>query len=287
MTTLPVVGALLGLLAATGALLLILGWRHPSPPTSRAPRIAGLLVDAGLVRLTPSLVAAGSIAAGLVATVIVAAATGLAVAAALAGGAAAAAPIILIRRRARARMEAVRSSWPDAVDSLASGVRAGLGLPEAAAALSVSGPEALRPLFSLASIEYRATGSFDEALTVLSGHARDGVADRVVAALRLGREVGGSSVGEVLRTLASMLREDARIRSEIRGRQSWTVSAARMAVAAPWLTLLLLSTRPDAVAAFASPSGAVVLVVAAGMSALAYMLMLRVSRLPELPRLAS
>ncbi|HAN71829.1 MAG TPA: type II secretion system protein F, partial [Actinobacteria bacterium] len=71
------------------------------------------------------------------------------------------------------------------------------------------------------------------------------------------------------------------------GRQSWTVSAARMAVVAPWLTLLLLSTRPEAVAAFATPAGAAVLVLAAAMSVLAYALMLRVSRLPELPRLAS
>lgn len=287
MTAPAIVGALLGLLAATGALLVVTGWIHPSPRATRTPRLAGLLADAGLSRLTPSTLIASSVAAALVVTVLVASATGLAVAAVLAGGAAAVAPALLVRRRARTRMEALRSSWPDAVEALASGVRAGLGLPEATAALAVSGPDVLRPAFSASAIEYRATGSFDAALDVLARQARDGVADRVVAALRLGREVGGSSVGEVLRTLAAMLREDARIRSEIRGRQSWTVSAARMAVAAPWLTLLLLCTRPEAVAAFATPAGAVVLVLAAVMSVLAYTLMLRVSRLPDLPRLAS
>jgi tight adherence protein B len=281
------VGALVGLVAATGILLIASGWLSPSPRAARAPRLAGMLADAGVARLTPSSLIAASMAAAMVATVLVASATGLVVAAVLAGGAAAVTPMLLVRRRARTRMEAVRSSWPDAVDALASGVRAGLGLPEATAALAVSGPDVLRPLFSASAIEYRATGSFDAALAVLAGQARDGVADRVVAALRLGREVGGGSVGEVLRTLAAMLREDSRIRSEIRGRQSWTVSAARMAVVAPWLTLLLLSTRPEAVAAFATPAGAAVLVLAAAMSVLAYALMLRVSRLPELPRLAS
>ncbi|HAN70267.1 MAG TPA: type II secretion system protein F, partial [Actinobacteria bacterium] len=224
MTGLSMVGALVGLVAATGILLIASGWLSPSPRAARAPRLAGMLADAGVARLTPSSLIAASMAAAMVATVLVASATGLVVAAVLAGGAAAVTPMLLVRRRARTRMEAVRSSWPDAVDALASGVRAGLGLPEATAALAVSGPDVLRPLFSASAIEYRATGSFDAALAVLAGQARDGVADRVVAALRLGREVGGGSVGEVLRTLAAMLREDSRIRSEIRGRQSWTVS---------------------------------------------------------------
>ena len=72
----------------------------------------------------------------------------------------------------------------------------------------------------------------------------------------------------MLRTLSAMVRDDARTRGEIAARQSWTVSAARLAVAAPWLTLVLLCTRTEAAHAYATPAGAVVLTLAAAMSAL-------------------
>jgi tight adherence protein B len=99
--------------------------------------------------------------------------------------------------------------------------------------------------------------------------------------------VGGSDLGVVLRTLSSLLREDARTRGEIEGRQSWTISAARLAVAAPWITLVLLCTRPEAVRAYSTVVGALVLLTAAVMSLVAYRLMLRIGRLPDEPRMAS
>ena len=58
--------------------------------------------------------------------------------------------------------------------------------------------------------------------------------DRLVESLRIAREVGGTDLGHLLRTLSGFLREDARTRAELETRQSWTVNAARLAVAAPW-----------------------------------------------------
>jgi tight adherence protein B len=115
---------------------------------------------------------------------------------------------------------------------------------------------------------------------VLQLRAADPVADRVVAALRLAREFGGAQLGTLLRNLSGMLREDGRIRAEIAGRQSWTVAAARMAVVAPWVTLALLCTRPETVAAYATAAGGVLLAVAAVLSAIAYWVMVRIGRLP-------
>lgn len=84
----------------------------------------------------------------------------------------------------------------------------------------------------------------------------------------------------MLRTLSEFLREDARTRGEIEARQSWSVNAARLAVAAPWVTLLLLSARQEAVQAYNSTEGLLVLAVAAGLSVVAYRLMLRIGRIP-------
>ena len=56
---------------------------------------------------------------------------------------------------------------------------------------------------------------------------------------------------------------------------------ARLAVAAPWAMLLLLSLRTDAVRAYNSPTGVLVLAIGGGVSLLAYRLMVRIGRLPE------
>jgi tight adherence protein B len=107
------------------------------------------------------------------------------------------------------------------------------------------------------------------------------VADRICEALRITREVGGSDLGRLLRNLSAFLREDARARGELLARQSWTVNAARLAVAAPWLVLGLLATRPEAVAAYNSPTGIAVLATGAASTLIAYRLMLRIARLPD------
>ena len=107
------------------------------------------------------------------------------------------------------------------------------------------------------------------------------MADRIVEALRITREVGGTDLGRLLRTLSGFLRADARARGELEARQSWTVNGARVAVAAPWVVLALLASRPEAVAAYNTPTGAMVLAVGGASSVVAYRIMLRVGRLPE------
>ena len=97
----------------------------------------------------------------------------------------------------------------------------------------------------------------------------------------MAREVGGTDLGRLLRTLSTFLREDARTRAELETRQGWTVNAARLALCAPWILLLLLSTQPSAVAAYNQPVGAVVLLIGGGVSFLAYRVMLRIARLPS------
>jgi tight adherence protein B len=191
------------------------------------------------------------------------------------------APLALVRMRARKRRGRLRELWPDAIDNVASGVRAGLSLPESLAQLGVRGPEELRPAFAAFAGDYRLTGRFHDCLDLLKERLSDPVADRLVESLRIAREVGGSDLGRLLRTLSIFLREDARTRSELEARQSWTVSAARLAVAAPWLVLLVLSSRPESVEAYASGTGMLVLLAGGAISAFAYWLMLRIGRLPE------
>ena len=192
-----------------------------------------------------------------------------------------AAPVALVRRRARQRRARLRDLWPDAVDNITSAVRAGLALPEALAQLGERGPEELRPPFRRFAADYRLTGRFADCLDQLKDRLSDPVGDRLVESLRIARDVGGTDLGRLLRTLSGFLREDARTRAELEARQSWTVNAARLAAAAPWIVLAMLSTNPESVAAYASPLGAAVLAVGAVVTVVAYWSMMRLGRLPE------
>ncbi|MEA2510448.1 MAG: tight adherence protein, partial [Actinomycetota bacterium] len=115
----------------------------------------------------------------------------------------------------------------------------------------------------------------------------DPIADRVVAALALTYEVGGTELIRVLRSLSDFVREDLRVRREIEARWSWTVTAARTAAAAPWIVLLLMATRPEAAAAYNSSAGAVVIGAGGVATIVGYRLMLRAARLPDERRLTS
>ena len=259
-------GVLLGLVAGVGLLFILDGIARPGAGPKRRMRVSGRALAQGMV---------AAIAAATLALVV----TGVPVIAVLAAATGSALPGWWRRRSVRRLNEQRMAAWPDAVDDLRSEVRAGVGLPEAVAALAVSGPMPLRPRFASFLAEYRATGSFRSGLGTLTGSA-DPVAERVVAALTVARELGGSELGTVLATLSTIVREDARARAEIRARQSWTVTAARLAVAAPWLTVIVMCTRPGTVEAYRGPAGAMVLGAVALVSLAAYRLMSRVGRLP-------
>lgn len=190
-------------------------------------------------------------------------------------------PISVVRMRARDRRNKLRDLWPDAVDNITSGVRAGLALPEALAQLAVHGPEELRPAFVTFAEDYRATGRFHDCLDRLKERLSDPVADRLIESLRIAREVGGSDLGRLLRTLSAFLREDSRTRAELETRQSWTVNAARLAVAAPWIVLAMLAFRGESLAAYSAPAGWVILGIGGGLCLVAYRLMVWIGRLPD------
>jgi tight adherence protein B len=277
-------GALLGLLFGLGCLLV---WRSGRRAPVKAPSAEGwrertgeLLAQAGIEGVSPGQLLAASVTLGAVVAVLVLGTSRVPVIALAFGAFAALVPLTLVRRRRVQRGVELRDLWPEAVDNLASGVRAGLSLPEALAALGVRGPEQLRSPFRRFGADYRASGRFNESLDRLKVALSDPVGDRVVEALRMAREVGGTDLGRLLRTLSQFLREDARTRAELETRQGWTVNAARLALAAPWLILLMLSTKPQAVAAYNQPAGAVVLLGGAGVSFLAYRVMVRIARLP-------
>jgi tight adherence protein B len=149
------------------------------------------------------------------------------------------------------------------------------------ASLAEVGPAETRSAFRGFGRTVAATGTLGVALDGLKAGLGDPVADRICETLRMSREVGGTELPSVLRALAAALREDAAVRAEVEARQSWVVNAARLGVAAPWLVLLLLGSRPEGAASYNSAAGFVLLAAGFVVCVVAYRVMVALGRLPE------
>ncbi|GAA2108370.1 type II secretion system F family protein [Kocuria atrinae] len=276
--------ALLGVLMGAGAFLMWWSfWNQPATKKTRHARTGRLkiqLLRAGLPNMAPATLVAVSIAVAVVTGLAVTALTSAPAFGLCAMLVAGYIPLWFVKRRGDRRSAVLREVWPDVVDHLRSAIRAGMGLPEALMQLQYRGPEVLRPAFGQFAADYRASGQLHGSLTLLKNRLADPVADNIVEALRVTREVGGTDLGKLLGTLSSFLRENERTRSELEARQSWTVNAARLSVAAPWLVLALMSTQPAAIEAYNTPTGALVMLGGLAISVAAYRLMLRLGALP-------
>lgn len=276
-------GALVGFGFGLGCLLVWAAFRpretRPAP-AGGSSRIEQRLAEAGLREVAPRSLIALCLGSAVVGAVVVLAITRTGPIAVVFGALAGYLPMAIVAGRARRRQREFAEVWPEAVDDLASAVRAGMSLPDAVAALAVRGPEPLRAAFHAFALDYQVSGRFGDCLDRLKERLADPVGDRVVEGLRIAREVGGGELGRLLRSLSGFLRDDLRTRSELEARQAWAVNGARVAVAAPWVVLLVMSTQRTVIERYQSAAGAVVLAVGACLCVIAYRLMMRMGRLP-------
>ena len=274
-------GVVVGLGVGVGLLLVWSAFTQPrTPRPTRPARLRVRLDRAGMTGVQVRTVLALSICLLVVVTLAVQLLSSTWPVAVTFGLMAAYLPFAVVAGRVRRRQAELAEAWPDAVDNLASGVRAGMSLAEAVSGLAVRGPEPLRPAFDSFARDYQTSGRFGDCLDRLKERLADPVGDRVVEGLRVAREVGGGDLGRLLRNHSGHLRDDARTRAELEARQSWAVNGARLAVAAPWLVLLFLCFQREVIARYASTAGVLVLALGAVCCVAAYRVMLRIGRLP-------
>ena len=219
-----------------------------------------------------------------VATALVALMTRSIVIALAFGALAAGISFVTVRTKSHLNEAALIAAWPEVIDHLMSGIQSGLSLTESLAGLATRGPEILRPAF----VQFRATlyGSgdltvaIDELKSMFSHHG----SDQIFEALLISKTLGGSELLQILRTLGDFLRQDLALRREIDVKHGWIKNSAHISAAAPWILLLLLSTQPSTAKAYSTPTGAVILIAGLVMTAIAYLWMNRLGRLPQTPR---
>lgn len=179
---------------------------------------------------------------------------------------------------------ALVAAWPEVIDHLMSGIQSGLSLTESLAGLSTRGPEILRPAFTEFRTSLYRHGDVGEAINELKELFHHHGSDQIFEALLISKALGGSELLAILRTLGDFLRQDLALRREIEVKHGWIKNSAHLSAAAPWILLLLLSTQPSTAAAYSTPTGGAILIAGLVMTAIAYIWMNRLGRLPQTPR---
>lgn len=274
-----------GATLAAGVLLSLSPWMWPAgegaSQSDSTSRLAALLDAAGLSRVSPGTIVVASACCAAVAASCAWLVVPVAALSLVAAGAAASAPFVWLRARRGRLLRIRRGLWPDVCDLLIASVRAGMSLPDAVSSLSESAPIDLRPAFAAFGRDLSASGHFDSSVERLKSALADPVADRIIETLRMARQVGGTELTPVLRSLAASVRADAALRAEVESRQSWIRGAAVLGVAAPWVILGLLALRSEGARAYGSPEGIVLILAGAVVSLVAYRIMLHLGRLPQ------
>lgn len=253
-------------------------------PAGRASPLAVLLVQAGLPHVRPRTVLGLAGTGALAAAVVTATMTQVVALGAVPAVLVVAAPRALLRRRAARYTRERRRAWPDALAHIAAGVRAGRPLSHALVDVSLTGPPALRaPLEGLAARIQ--TVGLEAALASVRDLMADPVADRVVEVLMLAHAQGGGIVVQVLDDLADAVSEEVVAAEEQETLLLEGTINARAVVALPWMVLIAMTAQAGPFRDFyASPRGAAVIAVAAVMSVVGSVLVGRLSRPPEQPR---
>ena len=176
------------------------------------------------------------------------------------------------------------AAWPEVIDHLMSGIQSGLSLTESLAGLSTRGPEVLRPAFTQFKATLYGSGDLTQAIEELKALFAHHGSDQIFEALIISKALGGSELLQILRSLGDFLRQDLALRREIEVKHGWIKNSAHLSAAAPWILLLLLSTQPSTAAAYSTTTGAMILIAGLVMTAIAYIWMNRLGRLPQTPR---
>ncbi len=174
--------------------------------------------------------------------------------------------------------------WPKYLDAVHSASWAGASLEQAL----LDSVSAAPPMFSWALREFekdQASGlPFTQSLENLKSRLANPIADRFIEITRLASASGGRGYLSALRSQALQLRLENATWLEIQVKQNWVLGTAKLAVFAPWIVLVLLSTRPETAVAFQSQEGLFVLAVGLVSSLLAFRLIKVLGNLPTRKR---
>jgi tight adherence protein B len=187
-------------------------------------------------------------------------------------------------RRAAKLHQLVKRNWAEVLDSLNSAANAGLTPAEAISDLAEIGPIELRVQFAEAALALDAGEPMATVLSRLKTQLEDAHADRTLELINLTQQLGGRGYLEAIQSFSSQIREQRALDGELAAKQGWIKGTAKLAVASPWIIVLLLSARPENAAIYNSTGGILILATGLVVCLVAYRLIHAFGRSNSWPR---
>ena len=160
--------------------------------------------------------------------------------------------------------------WPTIMEHLAANIESGLSLQQGL--IRTGGRyELLRTV-----AEKLAFGIGLETSTQSLDH--DVYGQRIRHLILLAQKVGSDNLPDLLRLNARFLRRELEVMEEVKVRQSWVTSGARLGLTAPWIVLLLLSLRSSTREVYATLTGSLIILVGFLITVFAWLWMLRLQK---------
>jgi len=179
-------------------------------------------------------------------------------------------PVAVRRAAADRRRAAGQAAWPQMIEELRILTGSvGRSVPQALFEVGQRAPEVLRPAFATAQREWSLTGDFPGVVTLLKQELAEPTADAALETLLVAHEVGGD-LDRRLADLAEDRRRDLMERRAARSAMAGARLARTFVVVVPAGMLLAGLSVGQGAAAYRTPSGALLVGVAAGMVAVCW-----------------
>lgn len=188
--------------------------------------------------------------------------------------------IEVLNNRVAKRTESQNQDWPKFLDAIHSAAWAGSSIQDAIFESRNFAPATFSEHISEFEKDSVGGMSFDHALDNLKARLASPIGDRFIEMTRLAQTSGGRGYLAALRSQSIQLRIENATWNEIRVKQNWVLSTAKMAVLAPWLVLLVLGSRRETALAFETETGIAVLLIGLLASLLAFKLIKTLGKLP-------
>ena len=179
--------------------------------------------------------------------------------------------VFIVRHLSQRRMRKLEDQLVGGIQTLASGVRAGLNLVQAMQLVARDGPKPLRQEFEHLLREYEFGMSLDEAMRSAAVRIGSGDFRLLFAALLTHRERGGD-LGQTLDRIAESIREIQRLESRVEALTAQGRATARFLGVFPLIMLgiLRLITPESVKALFEDPVGKGILMVILALTMFGY-----------------
>ena len=200
----------------------------------------------------------------------------------------AATPIASYRFRREQRRSRAQEAWPRMIEEIRMRTGSlGRSIPQALFEVGARGPEDLRPAFDAAHREWLLTTDFERTIAVLKDHLADATADVTCETLLVAHQLGGADLGRRLTALADDRIQDLQGRKDARAKQAGARFARRFVIVVPVGMALVGIQIGDGRAAYATPHGQLMVLVAITLIAACWVWAGQIMRLPETERVFS